>query len=477
MPTLLRSLGLVLTVALLSACVSDSPYQAGADYSVSAPVDAGIGTGYVLSHVEFDDQGWFQDLRQRQALFARLQALHREKKSMLIVAYTHGWKHNAEEGDSNLRDFRKLLAQLTSIEQATHRPSGPRTVVGVYIGWRGSTVPIPIVEDITFWARKNAAERVGSRSIKQLFVELNQFRAYGNGWSASDQLAESKDTQLVFIGHSFGGLITYTALYSAILERGLQLNQEGRYRTAKSFGDFVLLVNPAFEGALYEPIWQAALSRGCYPRWQRPVMAIVTSRADMATRLAFPAGRLYTFAQSAPHEGERETVMHTVGHLDRYLTHNLDMVKDADAPRAQVDAAGADADTVTTLGPFRLTKTKRFSDEKAFPERMPYLVIQAGPELIADHNDFWNDRFRDFTVRFIVSQILKPQDTPALVSERAGAPPLQQPEEDGCSASGGSRKRPVGRRPSRGHDEQDSITTCGAPVRRHSSSPHFCWMK
>lgn len=435
MRNLLRSSGLVLAAALLSACVSDRPYQTGAEASLSAPVDAG--SGYVLSHVEFDDQGWFQDPRQRQVLFAKLQAVHREKKSMLIVAYTHGWKHNAKEDDGNLRDFRKLLAQLTAIEHATSRPGGPRTVVGIYIGWRGSTVPIPIVENITFWARKNAAERVGSRSIKQLFVELNQFRGYVNGWSASDQLAESNETQLVFIGHSFGGLITYTALYSAILERGLQLNQAGRYRTAKSFGDFVLLVNPAFEGASYEPIWQAALSRGCYPRWQRPVMAIVTSRADQATRLAFPAGRLYTFAQSAPHDGERETVVRTVGHLERYRTHRLEMATDVDAQRAPADATWANTRTVTMLGPFRLTKTERPKGMRDLPEHMPYLVIETGPELIADHNDFWNDRFRDFTVRFIVSQILKPQDAPAPVPEPGDTPAVpQRPEDDGCPAFG-----------------------------------------
>ncbi|WP_137174118.1 hypothetical protein [Massilia sp. HP4] len=427
MPTLLRSSVLVLAGVLMSACVADGPYQAGADGTLHAPVDAGVDTGYVLSHVEFDDQGWFQDMRQRQALFAKLQTLHREKKSMLIVAYTHGWKHNAKEGDSNLDDFRKLLTQLTTIERASKRPSGPRTVVGVYIGWRGSTIPIPIVENITFWTRKNAAERVGGRSIKQLFVELNQFRAYANGWSASDQLAESRETQLVFIGHSFGGLVTYTALHSAILERGLQLDHAGNYRTAKSFGDFVLLVNPAFEGASYEPIWQAALSRGCYPRWQRPVMAIVTSRADRATRLAFPAGRLYTLAQSAPHEGERETVMHTVGHLDRYRTHQLEMTKDIGPPRPSADADRASTGPSTTLGPFRLTQAERPRILPPVPKHMPYLVIQAGPELIADHNDFWNDHFRDFTVRFISKHVLKPQETAATT---------ERPATDGCPAFG-----------------------------------------
>lgn len=421
-----RSFVLVLAAALVSACISDRPYQAGAEGSASAPVDAAAGTGYVLSHVEFDDQGWFHDLRQRQALFATLQALHRERKQMLIVAYTHGWKHNASEGDDNLRDFRQLLVQLTDIERAARRPTGPRTVVGVYIGWRGSTIPIPIVENVTFWTRKNAAERVGGRSIKQLFVELNQFRAYVNGWGAGDHLASSTETQLVVIGHSFGGLITYTALHSSILERGLQLDPAGHYRTAKSFGDFVLLVNPAFEGASYEPIWQAALSRGCYPPWQRPVMAIVTSRADWATRLAFPAGRLYTFAQAAPHQGERATVMHTVGHLERYRTHQLAMQTDAGPPLSAADAA-RDGTPTTRLGPFHLTRTERPKSLPAVPQHMPYLVIQAEPELIADHNDFWNPRFRDFTVRFFVRHILQPRSTPE---------PPALPATSGCPAFG-----------------------------------------
>lgn len=428
---MLRLLSALLVGMLLSACVSDRAFQAGQAQTKSAPVDLADDGKYVLAHVEFDDQGWFHDIRQRQALFDRLQALKAANQAMLIVTYTHGWKHNASESNGNLAEFRKLLSQLHKVEAAAKREKGPRTVVGVYIGWRGASLSLPFLDNITFWTRKNAAERVGTRSVKQLFIELNQFRMLANGWDTPDQLAESDETQLIFVGHSFGGLVTYHALYSEILERGLQVNAKGNYRVAKSFGDFVLLVNPAFEGSAYEPIWQAAQLRACYPTWQKPVMAIVTSSADWATRYAFPAGRLYTLAQSASLPGERETVMHTVGHLERYRTHRLvtgppaadeppALAEDAAQGRA---SAQPNARAVTRIGDFRLIKT-----ENAAPARMPYLVIQAGPELIADHNDFWNDRFRAFTVGFIANQILSQQGWTARGAERAA------PAGEACAA-------------------------------------------
>lgn len=439
---MLRLLSAILVGCLLSSCVSDRAFQTGQSKTASAPVDVADDGQYVLAHVEFDDQGWFHDIRQRQALFDRLRALRAANQAMLVVTYTHGWKHNASESNGNLREFRKLLSQLHRIEAAAKREKGPRTVVGVYIGWRGASLSIPLLDNLTFWTRKNAAERVGTRSVKQLFIELNQFRMLANGWDTPDQLAGSDETQLIFVGHSFGGLVTYHALYSEILERGLQVNPEGNYRVAKSFGDFVLLVNPAFEGSAYEPIWQAAQLRACYPPWQKPVMAIITSSADWATRYAFPAGRLYTLGQSATLPGERAAVMHTVGHLERYRTHRLVTGPAAgDEPRELPDAAAQaaasaqpNARTITTIGDFRLIKT-----ENAAPARMPYLVVQAGPELIADHNDFWNDRFRAFTVGFIANQILSQQGSTPREPERGA------PAEEACPAftSGSATASPV----------------------------------
>jgi hypothetical protein len=56
------------------------------------------------------------------------------------------------------------------------------------------------------------------------------------------------------------------ALDTELMERALRIEREGkggyRFDTAKSFGDFVLLVNPAFEGAAYEALFRKGLVTG-----------------------------------------------------------------------------------------------------------------------------------------------------------------------------------------------------------------------
>jgi hypothetical protein len=42
----------------------------------------------------------------------------------------------------------------------------------------------------------------------------------------------------------------------------------------------------------------------------------------------------------------------------------------------------------------------------AAPPNLPYLVISARTEMIKDHSDIWNDRFRDFMRDFIIRQIM-----------------------------------------------------------------------
>lgn len=285
---------------------------------------------------------------------------------------------------------------------------------------------VPVLKELTFWTRKNAAERVGGRSAKQLLMELNQFRAFANGWGDNgDRLAGPNQTQLVLIGHSFGGLIMYHALHTELMDRALRVDTKGNYRTAKSFGDFILLVNPAFEGAAYESLWRAANSR-CYSDQQRPIMAVVTSRADWATRYAFPVGRFYTITQTAPHEGERETVFNTVGHLDRYKTHTLSAegrVDKADKPAVAVRSLAATMTVIETLrskphAPTLENKEVTYDGgkltwidnpylEKKAARHFPYLVISTDKEMIKDHNDIWRPQFRGFMLDFVSKQVME----------------------------------------------------------------------
>jgi len=319
---------------------SECPYEGGSCRKDASVQHIGFRTkdgasgSYLLGFVEFDDQGWYHDRGQQLALFSAVREWRTQNSGarFLMVAFAHGWHHSAVPGDPDIGEFQKLLERLDLLEKRMAEKHGgePRKVVGVYLGWRGEALKIPWLKKLSFWTRKNAGERVGERSAKQFLTELNEFRAYLNGWNWSDGLATRKHTQLILVGHSFGGLVMYRALQSTLMERAVRIEKDQtggyRYDMAKSFGDFIVLVNPAFEGASYEPLLKVAQSR-CFTKAQKPVMAIVTSKADLATKVAFPIGRLYTLTQSAPQSGEREAVMHTVGHLDRYITHDAVFVQ------------------------------------------------------------------------------------------------------------------------------------------------------
>lgn len=50
---------------------------------------------YDLAVIEFDDQGWFQDIDQRIKLERFLSEKVEQNEDLLIVVFIHGWKHNA----------------------------------------------------------------------------------------------------------------------------------------------------------------------------------------------------------------------------------------------------------------------------------------------------------------------------------------------------------------------------------------------
>lgn len=414
---------------------------------------------YALGFVEFDDQGWLHESAapgsngQIESLMDQLQHLRRRARErvetrdaalgsadecqgkdqhFLIMVYVHGWKHSAAQGDSDLRSFRGLLEDLDRYEHqdaASGDKAGTRhcarMVVGVYVGWRGATVPIWGLENLTFWTRKNSAARVGDGSVRQLLVQLNELRADLNGWSGSTKLAGWNQSQLVTIAHSFGGLVVFRALQGPLIDRGLRRDGEKhQYRMAKSFGDFVLLVNPAFEGAIYEPLWNAALARQGFPEGQRPILATVTSKTDWATGWAFPIGRLYTYGQSAPHSEreERATVLRAVGHLNRYVTHELHRVRDLSArtvtdevsgnvssslPKLDLATVAAERAALTAPGgdaTFQGSCLERVGNKK-LPSGFPYLNIRADKEMIDGHNEIWNPNFQQFVLDFVALNV------------------------------------------------------------------------
>ena len=446
---------------------------------------------YYLSFVEFDDQGWFADRRQMEALFALLNNL--EKKTdghFLIQVYAHGWKHNASACDNNVLCFSRLLertdlaeknkevfrymekgipklleelkiteekAKELNDEQKTmllvevmSRKSKmkdeeltkelskikPRTVVGVYLGWRGLPFGTAL-NNLSFWSRKDTAARVGSGGVFELLTRLKDYRDIRQ----SDDSADTNKTQLVITGHSFGGHVIYSALSHALMERATKTWRPlkaaaAEYGIAKSFGDFVLLVNPAFEGSLYEPLFNIATNR-CYKETQRPVMMIVTSTADKATDIAFPIGRaMDTLFQHKGSAEQGDSMRKTIGHNERYKTHDLKLSGDrntlddkyvaksacdcphlrptseltldqmqGDSFNAMVsDNYGPGLSLVPVVHPKEKTDPGQSANPK-YTRNYPYLVVTTDASVIADHNAIYNGNFTLFAHQFFQKHI------------------------------------------------------------------------
>ena len=327
---------------------------------------------YDLHYVEFDDQGLQYpddyervvakfapgelaappdcDQKRNDCLFKRAWAyqinnlikqlnVSAEAGPITLIVFVHGWKHNAKDDDPNLENFRKLLDTAALIEEQRRASSPgerPRRVVGVYVGWRGLSVDVPGLKELTFWSRKTAAMHVAQGSSRELFARLRSFKCVQNAKSASDgtrncnRPPEKADkVRIILIGHSFGGLILYNSISGTLIEsmtHAFDANGEA-HSPYWRFADLAVLINPAFESTRYTPLHRIAASSR-YERYETPLLVTVTSTTDRATRVAFKWGRAFNslFEQHVDDE-EKDANRETVGHHTPYVTHRLEVAE------------------------------------------------------------------------------------------------------------------------------------------------------
>jgi hypothetical protein len=371
-----------------------------------------------IAYVELTDQGLFQN----RAQFDRVRRLLNEEKdkSLNIVVFVHGWKHDARFDDFDAEAFRGNVMH-TLAESAAK--TGMRTL-GIYVGWRGGIWDInSALQFPTFYDRKGAADHIARGSTRELFAYLKALRA------ASKQTTQTpgRRVQLTLVGHSFGALIVYNAVSGSIvdaLSAAIYTPEQGAARRAAEFADLVLLLNPAFEASRFEPVFQIAKFHGAcgpilvpYAVDQRPLLISITSHADFATRTAFPAVR--SVNSLFQHEGitgedeackgvttypdriEKLANTHTIGHLERYRTHTLTLRTtpvSAEEERVQHEAAIVCKPIANPV----------IENRNTFP--LWNMFVEAGANVINSHHDIYGKNLW----RFVNS----------LLSERASIPPL-----------------------------------------------------
>jgi hypothetical protein len=437
-----------LGLAIFSAACSDMrAYRASnpckGDDCAFETVSSPSGSGFELGFIEFDDQGQLYGDSQRLAVEQHIRQL--PNKDLLIVAYVHGWKHDASATDTDAAKFRELMLSVSAAETAYAARHGknPRTLVGVYLGWRGKSIYAPGLKELTFWDRKSTAEKVGHGKVTEVLNELESIKRQRDQECNGCGL-----TKLIIVGHSFGADVVFDALQQSMAGRFVR-SQAGCTTAGdancvvEGFGDLVVLLNPAFEAMKFSALSDLSTAQGNYSTSQLPLVVVLTSKADWATRITFPLGRWFStiFEKTRTNtrlngmNNQTETIeegsanKQAIGHFEPYQTHLLFMqgapeeqtcatesrVNQKAVDEAERAAAPTSGDTTAVRhdsvakgwasdGPGRCIffahSTLKRSDTSA--GRNPYLVVYTDAPLIKDHGDVFNVQVQEFVEQVVL---------------------------------------------------------------------------
>lgn len=276
-----------------------------------------------LSIIEFDDQGEFWKPKQLDDTLDLIgEKSNRDGDEALVVVFVHGWKNDASpanEAERNLGSFKKVLIQLAQEEMRRSEAKNiqSRQVIGVYMAWHGRNSNNLLLRQLSFFARKNAANRVARVSFSHA---IHRIVAHTKG-TLSDTKGNPSSVAVV-VGHSFGGLIVENTLLRTLT---VETNDFEAYGA-----DLSILVNPANEAILarqsvdaLEGAPQRELDLGDV-KVGRPLIVSVTSVADSATGKIFPpalwlSGLFKNFRKYEKHQPgirrQKYYYTHTPGHI------------------------------------------------------------------------------------------------------------------------------------------------------------------
>ena len=367
-----------------------------------------------LAFAEFSERGNAFSRPRIKTILGKIRA-YAKTNGVVVVVFVHGWKHSAKQRDSNVISFRNTLRQLSA-------PNGDliqnRRLIGVYVGWRGASLTIPFLEQLSFWDRKTAAEEVGKGGVTELLLELDQIDRINN---------DNTDNTLVTVGHSFGGAIVLSALAETLTEKVIAPPDNGSSEPSEisGVGDAVILLNPAIEANQGLTLVEAAIGKTYHPR-QAPLLVSISSDADSATHYAFPAGQtvglLITWSQVDLDRNyyvdrmtqEKLTLKEepldstTVGNFAPFLTHRLeiqgeridcDTVLGPDLKRKLTFATCETAAEGCRARGF--TSTPKYATIKDIPANYPLYFIKTNRTFIKGHNDVFNLSVRGFLIALL----------------------------------------------------------------------------
>lgn len=322
-----------------------------------------------IYRIAYTDDGEFVD----RCAVSKLYRDMRAGENQIVLLYVHGWKHNNDDHDT---DLRKFTDQVRLIRTAETRGTSPRRVLGIYVAWNGARTTWPVAKQLTFWGRKRAADKVAqSAAVTRLLAAVDSIR--------KQRESENRNDLHVYVGHSFGARILYNAVAQTLI-RETELAHPGEvkkpYKRIKGIGDMVILLNPAFEASLFSVFHDVRRPEYIFPPEQPPLLVSISSDTDRATGKAFPLGQTLNFERSP----KRRI---TVGNYKDYWTHRV-------APRSSSN----EKDDCSKQVCMTLIAQDALND-------VPFINARADRAVMNGHGDIWNEKVQEFVTHLIERRI------------------------------------------------------------------------
>ncbi len=383
-------------------------------------------SAYKLGFVEFDDQGWYWDPKQCDAVeqMVRNEAgvgdgAHSVPQGIVLVVFVHGWKDNAAFDSFGVQAFRDILTELSTLEQTAqtkgHRSA--RKVVGVYAGWRGLSATWEPFKELSFWDRKETAHKVGGYgAMTKLLVDLESIQKEN-----LDRLPkEMSRTELIIIGHSLGAAAVYSALAQIITERFINtIGKAEKPTRLKPLGDQIIFLNPAFEAQRHYDLYQMAVDVQTYPKDQRPVLSVFTSQTDWATHYVFSISQFFsTLFESNRNDEQQKAGRETIGWYGTFITHQLIYSKDNSTTSGSdrlnsfdiVQQERGKWDPTATVPKTYYLPNATLKPYSTYRPGNPFWIVSVDPQMMDGHNDIDNPRLVQFLRDYIEFSRVDPHD-------------------------------------------------------------------
>lgn len=331
-----------------------------------------------LTIIEFDEFGVMWNREQLNDTLSLIKRRNVESEAgILLVTYTHGWKSNSDPKDKkgDLLQFRKSLEEIAINLRKSKQPV-PDRIIGVYLGWRGITSKLPVLNNMTFWGRKRVAQRIASHQMREALISMAKVAK------------EYPSSKVHMTGHSMGGMILSQTVVPPLTTALMLTDDEGH----RLLSDLMILKNPALDGLMTSQFIDFFKDHGVVAELRGidgsvevapgPAIVSITSEADWVTSAAYPFGQFVANIITATDfrtdskigtPTQKELVTHTVGHIDHLISH-----------RAWVE----NGEVMLERVPYSYNDT-------------PFWVVEASEEISSGHSDVYNKKF-DQLVRKLI---------------------------------------------------------------------------